>query len=386
MPSRRDLLIGAIVLIAAFAAARAWLGRAPEPAPAPRIGVAPDDGPGIDDDEERPSAEALRNAAVRREQAQQIRENKNAAKAAQYRRRALFPPTSGPIEDGLDPVQGSRIPEMARSGDPDDPGPALITFPATTAFEAPQEAVLYAEVVEREERQPGQRGDLQEIRIDPAAITGVVRDPSGAVAATLAFADGGRNGDAEAGDRLFTATFAPDPERAAEVEGAFVVDVTAQTTGGDQLVATTGFAYAVPSARLTGRYRDAVVDGHLRIEAEVEVDEPGEYELQGTLASADAVMLASARHRATLEAGKAWVPLTFWGLILREHGVDGPYNLFSVSIATLREGGAAAGDVVGNAHNTAPYRVTEFSDLPFNDPELLERAARLEQAAPARPN
>jgi hypothetical protein len=92
-------------------------------------------------------------------------------------------------------------------------------------------------------------------------------------------------------------------------------------------------------------------------------------------------MLGFARKRVALAAGTAWIPLTFWGLILREHEVDGPYNLFSVTLTTLGDRGEQGSDVVGNAHNTAPYRVTDFTDLPYNDPDLLEKAARLDAAA-----
>jgi hypothetical protein len=120
----------------------------------------------------------------------------------------------------------------------------------------------------------------------------------------------------------------------------------------------------------------------LQIEAEADVTAPGDYEIEGTLAtSASAEMVGVARARVTLGEGKAWIPLTFWGLILREKNLDGPYNLFSVTLTTLTDYGPQGSDVVGNAHHTAAYRASEFSDLPYNDPELLEKAAQLEAAA-----
>jgi uncharacterized membrane protein len=371
MPSRRDILIGAIVLVAAFAAALLWMRRpAPAPStPAPAaVAVAP-----------APPADAT--ATPFREHPRRLeprREPSNVERASRLRRRARFPPSSRPIEDGLDPVAQNRTAEVARSGPPDEAGPHLVTFPTSTTFQAPAAITVYAQVVKHDAAARTEDGDPQEVRLAAAGIRGEVQNADGEAVAALVFGDDGQDGDAEAGDRFYTATLVPDPDRPEAFRGRFAAVVTAETTDGDTLVATTGFLYATPTAHLTGQYRDAVVDGHLQIEAEVAVVEPSDIRLEGTLASPAAVMLGYARTEVPLAPGTHWIPLTFWGLILREQNVDGPYTLFSVTLATLDEDGAQPSDVVGNAYRTAPHRAADFSDQPFNDPALLEAAERLE--------
>jgi hypothetical protein len=41
--------------------------------------------------------------------------------------------------------------------------------------------------------------------------------------------------------------------------------------------------------------------------------------------------------------------------------------------------------VVENAYSTAPYRAADFSDRPYDDPNLLDAAARLERGGAAAP-
>ena len=64
---------------------------------------------------------------------------------------------------------------------------------------------------------------------------------------------------------------------------------------GDPLSATNTFTYTVQTAHLTGSYRDSLVDGNLQIDAEIEVEEPGRFYLEGTLVTAaDAKMVGYA--------------------------------------------------------------------------------------------
>ncbi len=373
MPSRRDIAIGTIVLLVAFAAALLWLRRpSTPPAPAPReVAQAP-----VAEETDAP-------AAPTREPRRELkprREPSNVERAERLRRRAKFPPDSRAIDDGLDPIAGKRVGEIGRSGEPDEPGQHLVVQTTDSSYQAPGEVLIRARVVELDRSGREYDGDIPELSQEIRALSGEILDDEGEAVVALTFADDGQNGDGLADDRDYTATLTPDPDRPEEFQGRYTIEVSAETMTGEILVATTSFFYSTPGAHLTGQYRDAIVDGHLQIEAEVEVETAGEFRIEATLSSDAAIMLGHARTTVTLEPGTSWVPMRFWGLILREQQVDGPYMLFSVTLSELQGDVTLPSDVVGSPYSTAAHKAADFTDRTYDDPELLEAAKRLESA------
>jgi hypothetical protein len=390
MTPRRDLLIGVAVALVVAAAAVLWMlpARTPKPTasePA-RVAVQPEPArPPVNVPTVVRSPRHYTLGSESEAQPGSLTAQQALAAAERLRRSARFPPNSQKIEDNLDPISIGREPKRARSAPPNVDYPVLVAYPAVTEIEAPGTVLLYAEVVQREsldnEELKRQERDPREERIGAQAIRGEIRNAAGQTVATVEFRDDGKGGDAEPNDRFFTVEYTPDPDKPNESRGAFRVIVTADTNDGDQLKATTGFTYSFPTAHLTGNYRDKIVEGSLQVEVEVEVDEPGTYRLEATLTSEQANMLGHAEETVTLQPGRAWIPLTFYGLILRDHNVDGPYGLWSVVLSNVRENGLERSDVVPAAHTTRAYKVTEFSDVPYGDPDKLERAEQLEQRA-----
>jgi hypothetical protein len=291
--------------------------------------------------------------------------------ARDYRHRARFPRSSQPIEDGVDPVARDREVTRGKSVGPEGTNPTLVVWPARTGFEAPNPIVLHAYLV-RDER-----------KVDPKEIRGEILTQQGGVLAGLDFRDDGMAGDATANDLVFTAVVAPGAERATDFKGAQLVDVEAELANGERRIATTGFLYSIPLAHLTGRYRDEIVDGSLVVSAEIDVHAAGRFHLEATLAAADGTPVGWAQNAQVFEAGTAWIPLTYWGLMFHERGVPGPYVLATVALSTTGEMPNQKNDVVVNAHRTAAYDVAAFSDRRFEDPDLVDAAARLEADAPA---
>jgi hypothetical protein len=377
MRSSRRLVAGLLVLLAGFAAGFFLIRRPARETPATppaALARAPEDPAAADAPAPSPSprryevhTRTVRDAVD--PEAPQLRPL-TATAAEDYRRRARFPRSSHPIEDGVDPIARDREVSPGRSMGPEGRDPTLVVYPARATFEAPQPAVVHAYLV-----QDGEKVEAGEIR-------GEVRNQEGLLLADLGFRDEGAEGDAEAQDRIYTAQLAPAPGRAHELKGAQLVEVHAKTLAGELRVATTGFLYSVPLARLTGRYRDSLEDGHLVIAAEVLVEARGRFHLEATLAAADGTPLAWAQNALPLEPGTAWIPLTYWGLALRERGVDGPYVLRSVALSTTGEMPNQKNDVAELAYTTRPYRAAQFSDRSFDDPDLLEAAERLEADAP----
>ncbi len=291
--------------------------------------------------------------------------------ADDYVRRARFPRSSQPIEDGVDPIARDREVTRGKSAGPEGTNPTLVVWPERTGFEAPSPIVLYAYLIHDERK------------VDPTDITGEIRTQQGGVLAALDFHDDGTNGDDRANDLTFTSVVAPGRERALDFKGAQLVEVHARIKNGEQRVATTGFLYSLPLAHLTGHYRDEIVDGNLVVSAEVRVDAAARFHLEATLTDPDGTVIGWSQNALVLEAGTGWIPLTYWGLMFRERGSDGPYLVASVALSTTGEMPNQKNDVATNPHVTKPYPVTAFSERLFNDPDLLDAAARLRADAPA---
>ncbi len=293
------------------------------------------------------------------------------ATAEDYRRRARFPRSSQPITDDVDPIERDREVTHGRSMGPGQSDPTLVTYPARVTFEAPSPVTIYAYLVQND------------AKVDARAIRGMVRNAEGVQLAALEFGDDGKDGDAEANDFVYTARLTPaSRQQARELKGAQLVDVRAETLAGEERAAGTGFLYSVPLAHLTGRYRDSIAGGSLVVEAEVAVDQLGRFHLEATLGSSDGKPIGWAQNAMTLEAGTAWIPLTYFGLIFRESNLDGPYVLRSVALSTTGEMPNQKNELVTNAYTTRPYQASAFSDQPYNDPNLIDTAERLEAEAP----
>ena len=292
--------------------------------------------------------------------------------ADEYRQRARYPRSSAPIAPGADPVL--RKYEVSRNAFPGPGGqePSLTVYPAAVSFEPPGAMVMYAYLTFNGELVPAQ--DLR----------GDITDQSGKTLAVLDWNDAGRDADGTAGDLIYSAAWLPRTDEAAHLHGSYVVRLHALTADGQDRFASTGFLYSVPDATLTGRYADAMIDGSLQVQAEVEVKAEGRFHLEATLYSIDGQPLAWAQDALPLAPGTQWIPLSFYGLILREKGVDGPYVLRYVALSTTTSMPNTKNRLIENAYVTQPYTATSFSDRPFNDVALLAAANRLERSAAPR--
>jgi hypothetical protein len=71
--------------------------------------------------------------------------------------------------------------------------------------------------------------------------------------------------------------------------------------------------------------------------------------------------------------------LTFFGRIINQSQIDGPYLLRFVALSTTTAMPNAKNRLVANAYVTPAYRAAQFSPEPFNDPDLLDAADRMER-------
>ena len=288
--------------------------------------------------------------------------------AADYRRRARYPRSAQPLmPEDEDPIvrdrQVSPVESRGRNGEE----PTLRVFPAAMGFESPEPAIVYAELTTRDRP------------IAATTIRGTLTTEELAPLAQVTFHDDGLDGDAAAGDGRYTVRF-PGDTLGGALSRSYLVQVEAKLGGDDERKAATSFMYASPHAQLTGNYRDTVTNGSLVVGVEVDVSEAGRFHVEATLYSSDGlVKIAWAQAAQWLEPGTHWLDLGYYGLILRERGIDGPYVLRYVALSTTNEMPNAKNRVVENAYTTGSYQSAAFSDRPFNDPQLLEAAKRIEE-------
>ena len=287
--------------------------------------------------------------------------------AAEYRRRARYPRSSQPLDDGADPLERDRQVSRISQRGPSGEDPALTVYPLATGFEDPEPAVLYAYLA------------VDGTRIPARTIRGTILTDGLQPIAEVEYRDDGTGGDAVANDHLYTAVFVPGRDRAPLLGNSYLVQVVATTRTDDERRAATSFLYSHPHAQLTGQYRDAVVNGSLEVGVEVEVAEAGRFHVEATLYGPDGTRtIAWAQAAGELAPGRHWMTLPFYGVILHERGIVGPYVLRWVALSTTTQMPNAKNRLREANYRTAPYDLAAFTDEPFNDADLLDAATRLD--------
>jgi hypothetical protein len=295
------------------------------------------------------------------------------AAARDYRRRARMPESTHALEAGADPVAEARQVSPASAAGPEGEEPTLTALPTQVGYEAPEAAVVHAFFSMEGERLAAE-----------SLVATIIGERRGTVA-VLEMNDEGRDGDEIAGDLVYGASWRPPQDEAPEFRGTYVASVRGRTTALDERAVSTGFLYSVPLARPTGRFRDAIVDGSLRLEAELEVFASGRFHAETTLASATGESVAWAQNAASLPPGTHWLPITVYGLVFHERGIPGPYVVKSFALSTVGEMPNQKNRILYGAHTTQAYALAQFTDEPYGDPDLLDAAERAQRDAPVAP-
>jgi hypothetical protein len=251
------------------------------------------------------------------------------------------------------------LPHHEKQESPTNPDVILEIWPSKAVFAASEPIVLHARVWS------GAR------TIAPATISGFTDSPPhlGHPVVPLAFADDGADADELAGDHVYSARLLLTAEELRAHPGPWGFRVEASVNG-EQIVTMNAFVIFPEGVSLTGRYRDAIEDGSLVVYVGVRSDEPTYTQVRGQLHGPSGEDLAFAWANADVPAGASEVRLVFYGKVLHDRGVDGPYRLEHVAIAApLRK--LIAPESTGVAHVTGPYRAGQFRDDAFNANEPL---------------
>jgi hypothetical protein len=300
---------------------------------------------------------------------------------AQYRHDAVYPPGSRPLDEGA--AYKLRWNDAIVSDLPFDDGArgGLLYH-----FAADRHHVTFGESL------------TSWIEVWPAA------DPSARVPVTitnawvmvtsgeaqgralaLAYHDDGRDGDVLAGDGRYTNRFTPAEHD--ELRASRQVQLRAEVeSGGVRRAVIRDFTFAArPVLELHG-VEDAVVDGSLVAALDVEVFERGLYTFEANLVTADGDPVAYVDQSVSLDAGRQRVPLAFFGKVLRDRGLSGPYVVRDLRGFERFLDGAEANLWWQDArtHKTRPYAVTDFSAAEWDAPEKREKIRRMEAAMSGR--
>jgi hypothetical protein len=213
------------------------------------------------------------------------------------------------------------------------------------------------------------------------AVVVVTGGPAQGEAFALDYRDDGRDGDAAAGDLRYTNRFVPSarPElaRAQQARIEAYVDI-----GGRRRRFLRDFVWAPRPVLEVVAVSDAMRDGSLAVTLACDVREDGVYTVYANLFAADgATPVATSRRNLPLTAGRRTVDLVFFGKVLADQQIDGPYLVRDIH--GLRRQQAEELNVwwrYAGVHRTAAYAADDFSPEEWNDPERRERLASFERA------
>ncbi|MCC5813392.1 MAG: hypothetical protein JJT78_01430 [Leptospira sp.] len=135
--------------------------------------------------------------------------------------------------------------------------------------------------------------------------------------------DNGENGDAVAGDNIYT--FQWRPMKGDWGDMTIEADIT---YGPGKRTKVTAAFFSSPNlpARFTGVFNERVDEGSLKVSAVLEVFKAGTYHLEANLKDKkNGEYIAYAIFDDKLKTGTQEVEFTFFGKILRDKGLDGPY-------------------------------------------------------------
>ncbi len=215
----------------------------------------------------------------------------------------------------------------------------------------------------------------------------------------VAVGDDGNNGDAKAGDLLYTFLVRPGTKD----WGPLYLEAEFTVEGRPHVQRVDWFSTPHVVARFGKGARDSLRGGHLVVTVPVQVLKEGYYKFDANLQQkeGDREFVASASFEGRLGAGSHSVEFTFWGKVIRDRNLGGPYVVRNIRgrrdnspvtpdrLRAALESGQALGEVRHTEplyehiepaadHETATYQASDFSDREWESPEKQRRVNYLQ--------
>ena len=132
-------------------------------------------------------------------------------------------------------------------------------------------------------------------------------------------------------------------------------------------------------ARFTGEFRDSLSGGSLEVGIGLEIDLPGFYRIDANLYDRFGNPVSFSAFKGNLASGKRFVPIRFFGRVLRDARANGPYRVAQIRGYRFLESEypdrERIPDFTGQ-YQTARYNVDQFSEDEFTS-EHKERMVQL---------
>lgn len=224
---------------------------------------------------------------------------------------------------------------------------------------APMPIAVLLEMIDRQ----GQRQPLPSPRVRVRALESAAQPWI-----PVPVKDDGSGSDAKAGDLLYTATLQPNADQKKQLLGQVLIEGSVEVPGaGTRMIPSVLIYTRGPRAKLTGQWRDFIRQGHLDLEAELEVEEAGLFTLMAQIFGPNQEPIAWVRQMEELPAGRGHITLEVFGKVLHDAGIDGPYRVRQVLLTRDYENSSQydPGMTVEEAHQTKAYRASEFSSEPY---------------------
>jgi hypothetical protein len=268
-----------------------------------------------------------------------------------------YPPNSQPLTEGVDPA--SSVAE----DDPVDAESGIhVVFGARRDVVHPPDPIIVdLEVLDKaSHRLPigNARAYFRGERDTAAQGTG----------ARVAFVDDGKH--------AYTATFAPttiDQKQIMRFRTFIEVAFDAPNHLGERHYSAWMQYTPKPNGELDGEWSDAIVDGSLVVQAGVAATAKGRFKVIASLYSGDSA-IAFAQNAVELEVGRHSVPLLFFGKILRDRELDGPYTIrYAMLFEEFPDQGIYwPGTTADHAYTTRAYHAVDFSGDAYKEPASTE--------------
>lgn len=274
--------------------------------------------------------------------------------AASAAEQARYPAWSHPLQVDSDPILSAREISIQSVRGPNGEAPALQAWTSDVAVQPGETIQLFAQLAWLDTEQ----SPWEQLRSATGAwsISAELVTEAGETLANLEYVDTGRGLDVLAGDGVFTTALTPDATQAPPLGQAssVLVRLTATAPDGTVRKGSTGFLYSNPAAKLTGRFRQSIEDGHLVILAEATVAAAGRVHLEGSLADLAGQPQAIAQTAEVLSPGMHWIPLRFHGQLIRDLGLVDALRLRAITLRSTQGMPNAIGPVFTDALTLAP--------------------------------
>ena len=173
-----------------------------------------------------------------------------------------------------------------------------------------------------------------------------------------------------------------DSARFADHHGPVLVQAQIEYEAGAYYEETLRFFYTPANkipARFTGEFRDSLQGGSLRVDIGIDVDLSGFYRIDANLYDRFGNPVSFAAFKGNLEAGKRFVPIQFFGRVLRDVNANGPYRVEQIRGYRFLDGEYPDRERIpdfAGRYQTARYAANQFSDDEYSS-EQKQRMVQL---------